>query len=331
MAELTNMRIISLEELEENLGVNRLPSFIETCETDFIKRTEATAARIAADPDIKAVFVSGPTSSGKTTFSKRLAAALTRIGINTHLVSMDDYYHLQEIDYDEWGRPDFESMATLDVELMLEQLSDLFAGRPVSLPEFDFVNRSRKWPQDRLIKLGVRELVIVEGLHGLSPLVSGQLNHNQYFGIFIMPWCSFLDGRQLLGSRDVRVLRRISRDVMHRGSTAMSTIDYWPMIEKTEQAFVPGYLDRADEYVNSCLPYEFCIVAPLAAKEIKKSLEQYESKTLPSSIYLRGTHGHYADLEAAVSEAENLFSACERIPQIDRSVVPIESILNEFV
>lgn len=331
MAELTNMRIISLEELEENLGVNRLPSFIESCESDFVKRTESIAARIAGCPDIKAVFVSGPTSSGKTTFSKRLAAALTRAGVNTHLVSMDDYYQLKEISYDEWGRPDFESLATLDVELMLEQLSDLFAGKPVSLPEFDFVSRSRRWPQDRLIKLGARELVIVEGLHGLSPLVSGQLDHHQYFGIFIMPWCSFLDGRQLLGSRDVRVLRRISRDVMHRGSTAMSTIDYWPMIEKTEQAFVPDYLARADEYVNSCLPYEFCIVAPLAAKEISRSLDQYDNNSLPSSIYLRGSHGHYADLKSAIDEAKYLLAASERIPQVDRSVVPIESILNEFV
>ena len=111
----------------------------------------------------------------------------------------------------------------------------------------------------------------------------------------------------------------------------MSTIDYWPMIEKTEQAFVPEYLARADEYVNSCLPYEFCIVAPLAAKEIKKSLDQYENDSLPSSIYLRGSHGHYADLSSAIDEAKYLLTASERIPQVDRSVVPIESILNEFV
>jgi uridine kinase len=331
MAQLTNMRIISLEELEENLGVNKLPDFVKSCEHEFISRTEQIAVRIAADHRIKAVFVSGPTSSGKTTFSNRLAVALTKAGCRTHLVSMDDYYQLREISFDEQGRPDFESIDTLDIDLMLEHLSDLFAGKPVRLPEFSFVDRSRRWPDDRLIQLGERDLIIVEGLHGLSPKISGQLNHDQYHGIFIMPWCSFLDGRQLLGSRDVRVLRRISRDVMHRGSTAMSTIDYWPMIERTEQAFVPEYLARADEYINSCLPYEFCVVAPLAAKEISLSLEQFEAGRLPDSIYLKGHINRYADLEAAVADARSLLSACERIPQVDRSIVPALSILNEFV
>lgn len=331
MAQLTQMRIVSIEDLEENLGVQRLPSFIERCENDFLLRTRQIASRIAADPGIKAVFVSGPTSSGKTTFSARLTQALAEMGCRTHLVSMDDYYHVSEIRFDEAGRPDFESIETLDTELMLTHLSDLFKGNHVSLPLFDFITRQRQWPQDRLLRLEERDLVIIEGLHGLSEMISGQLDHHQYYGIFIMPWCSLLDGRQLLGSRDLRMMRRISRDVMHRGSTALSTIDYWPMIEKNEQSFIPPYLARADEYINSCLPYEFCVVAPMAAREIRVSLDLHTNRKLPASIYLQGRETHYADLEAALEEARCLLNACEKIPELDRSVVPAHSILNEFV
>lgn len=331
MAVLSQMRIISLEELESNLGVQRLPAFIEHCESMFLDRIRQIAGHIAADPGIKAVFVSGPTSSGKTTFSTRLTIALAELGCRTHLVSMDDYYHLKEIDFDDYGRPDYESISMLDTDLMLTQLSDLFQGRRVTLPHFDFVTRSRSWMRDRELQLTGHDLVLVEGLHGLSELVSGQLDHHQYYGVFIMPWCTLLDGRQLLGSRDLRVLRRISRDVRHRGSTALSTIDYWPMIEKIEQSFIPPYLARADEYINSSLPYEFCVIAPLAAREIQKSLDQHAADELPRSVYLRDREEHYADLTAALEEAACLIDACARIPEIDRSLVPPHSILNEFI
>jgi hypothetical protein len=145
-----------------------------------------------------------------------------------------------------------------------------------------------------------------------------------------MPWCTLLDGRQLLGSRDLRMLRRISRDVLHRGSTALSTVDYWPMIHKTEQQFFPEYLAAADEYVNSCLAYEFCVVAPLASAQLALSLEQYENGRLPGSVYKLEQHG-YADLPAAVAEARLLLRACSRIPAADREIVPADSILNEFI
>jgi hypothetical protein len=172
--------------------------------------------------------------------------------------------------------------------------------------------------------------MLVEGLHGLSDLIAGQLPREQCLGVFIMPWCTLLDGRQLLGSRDLRILRRISRDVLHRGSTALSTLDYWPMIDRTEQQFFPQYLQRADEYVNSCLTYEFCVVAPLAAAQMAHSLEQYEMGRLPGSIYRQNQQG-YADLPTAVAEARHLLQACELIPSADRTIVPALSILNEFI
>lgn len=330
MAQLQQMKIISIGELESQLGVRKWPEFINACEAVFQARIQAIADRILNDPAIKAVFVSGPTASGKTTFSGQLASQLSQRGRKTHLISLDDYYNSQIERFDDRGRPDFESIDTLDTRQIVSDFSSLLAGAAVQLPSFNFVTRTRYFEQSRQLKLKERELILAEGLHGLSDLVAGQLPRERYLGIFIMPWCTLLDGRQLLGSRDLRILRRISRDVLHRGSTALSTIDYWPMIDRTEQEFFPQYLAKSDEYVNSCLPYEFSVIAPLAARQILDSLEKYDMGRLPGSIYVKDQIG-YADLPAAVREARLLAHACERIPSADRSVVPASSILNEFI
>ncbi len=330
MAELSKMIILTVEDLEESLGVKKLTRFAKSSEDAFSAQLDAVVQQICRRPAIKAVFISGPTASGKTTTTRRLARTLSAMGRPTHVISLDDYYRAQSVRYDAWGRPDYESLDTLDTDLMVTQFNDLMAGRRVSLPSFNFQTRSRSYPEAYTVQLTNHELVLVEGLHGLSPQIAGQLPRDFYLGIFIMPWCTLLSGRQLLGSRDLRMLRRISRDVVHRGSTALSTIDYWPMIDRTEQVFFPSYLAAADIYINSCLPYEFCLVAPKAYRQICQSLQQYEDDTLPGSIY-HATRSGYADLPAAVAEARFLASACEQIPMIDHLNIDPDSILHEFI
>ena len=330
MADLTKMTVISIDELENELGVGKFPRFVNDCEQAFLKQIMAIATRILADARIRAVFVSGPTASGKTTFTSRLSQVLNESGRPASLISLDDYYRTGDVAYDDQGRPDFESIATLDTDMMVGDFAELLSGERVQLPTFDFVNRRRLFLPERCVTLAPGSVVLIEGLHGLSDLIAGHLPRNQIFGVFIMPWCSLLDGRQLLGSRDLRMMRRISRDVLHRGSTALSTLDYWPMIDRTEQQFFPAYLASADVYVNSCLPYEFCIIPPLATAQIAHSLEIYESGWLSGSIYHRNRQG-YADLKAAISEARDLLAACGRIPEADRQFVPSRSILREFI
>ncbi len=330
MAQLQKMTITSIGELEHNLGVSKWPVFIKACEDAFKARVGQIVNRVLDDPQIRAVFVSGPTASGKTTFSSHLTRLLAENGRPTQLVSLDDYYNTEVGRFDEKGRPDFESIDTIDTSSIVADFSAVLAGRQVQIPSFDFVSRQRFYETGKKIMLHDDEILVAEGLHGLSELIVGQLPREQILGVFIMPWCTLQDGRQLLGSRDLRILRRISRDVLHRGSTALSTLDYWPMIDRTEQMFFPQYLSRADEYVNSCLTYEFSVIAPLAAEQIKHSLELYEMGELPGSIYRKDNQG-YADLPATVFEARALLKECRLIPAADRSVVPADSILNEFI
>lgn len=330
MAQLQKMSILSIEDLEEALGVHKFNQYVDQCEANFEHQLTSVIKKASEDLRIKAIFVSGPTASGKTTFARRLAEAVEHSGRRAAVVSLDDYYKVNSIRYDAWGRPDFESLDTLDTEMMASQFTALLEGQTVSLPVFDFVRRSRSFPPENQLTLKGHDLMIVEGLHGLHESVAGSLPRHAWLGVFIMPWCSLLDGRQLLGSRDLRMLRRISRDVVHRGSTALSTIDYWPMIDRTEQEFFPKYLKRADVYINSCLDYEFCVIAPKAYHQIQISLQQYEDDTLPGSIYLDG-HDGYADLDSALAEARSLAHACQHIPMIDHLEIPPQSILHEFI
>ncbi|NLO34956.1 MAG: hypothetical protein GX112_01225 [Clostridiaceae bacterium] len=330
MAQLSQMIMITIEELEAQLGVSKFPRFIRQCEAAFQLKIERACQQILARPDLQAIFVSGPTASGKTTFSDRLANALTQAGRPTRVLSLDDYYNSVTVHRDAMGRPDYETIAMLDTEAMIRDFTHMFNGETVRLPTFDFVRRRRVFEPNKILRLDEKDLVVIEGLHGLSDQIIGHLPKQHVFGIFIMPWSTFLDGRQLLGSRDLRMLRRISRDVLHRGSTALSTIDYWPMIDHTEEHFFPPYLARADLYINSCLPYEFCIVPPLAAARIRESLVRWEQGTLPPSVYIHNEKG-YADLPQAVEEARELLAACTRLPQADLSLVPPQSILQEFI
>lgn len=331
MAQLTQMNIISVGQLESQLGVRRFPAFVAACETVFQSKIADAVDRILKKGTVRAVFVSGPTASGKTTFSERLAAALTRQGRPSRVLSLDDYYTTQTSRFDELGRPDFESIDMLDTDALVEDFTGLLAGRRVQLPTFDFVKRGQVIEEHKNIQLLPEDILITEGLHGLSRQIIAHLPREQIYGIFIMPWCTLLDGRQLLGSRDLRILRRISRDVLHRGSTALATLDYWPMIDHTEAHFFPEYLASADLYVNSSLPYEFVIIPPLAAAQIRYSLELYEQDKLPGSVYFQDSPRSYADLPAAVSAARDLLAATQRLPAADLGAVPADSILQEFI
>lgn len=330
MAQLTGLKVITVEALEEELGVLRLPRFVQACEQDFLDRVAAVADTIASRYEIDAVFISGPTSSGKTTFSARLTGHLAERGRIAHVISLDDYYRIDAIRYDPCGRPDFESIDTLETDLLAENLQSLLSGEATLIPIFDFKSRRRILDPQRMLKLSGDDILLVEGLHGLSGQIIGQLPPERVYGVYLMPWCSLLDGRQLLGSRALRMMRRISRDVLHRGSTALSTIDYWPMLDRTEEVFFPPYLARADVYINTCLPYEFCVIPPLASKQIELSLEQYANGSLPGSIYLAERAG-YADLETALAEARSLVAASARIPSAGVGIVPEQSILREFI
>ena len=333
MANLSDKIRVSIDDLEDMLGVFGLPEFISKAESRFVRYTEEVADRVASDPKKRVVFVSGPTSSGKTTFTDRLVSQLQMRGKKAVRLSLDDYYSLNALSFDEEGRPDFESAETVDMRLASIDLARLVSGDAVQTPTFDFMTRTRVESDKPAISIGKEGIVVVEGLHGLSEETTGSFDREQYLGVFIMPYASVMADSRLLDSDDMRMLRRIVRDVRHRGAHALTTIDYWPMIQNSEQDYYRDYLTKADYHVNSFLAYEPLVIAALALRDIGEALDAYEQGLLAPSVFMERSNvkKDFANIEKAVAKARMLQVWLRQIPQAKETFVPKTSILNEFL
>jgi uridine kinase len=329
MALLENHLHVTLDELEENLSMFKLADYIRECEADFDSRVEAVADQIASNHGIRAIFISGPSGSGKTTLNSKLAKSLGNRGIHAVNISLDDYYFSHEFETDEYGRFDYESISTLDTKLISSHIKELISGRTVRVPTFDFMSKSRVESRAKETQLHEDGILLVEGLHGLAGQIAGSLPSEQWLGIFIMPYATLTDDYTLLDRRDLRILRRTVRDALNRGANALSTIDYWPMLDKAEISSFPEYLANADIYINSAMPYEFYCVAPLAKRLIEDAIFDYRHKKIRNSRLNKS--GNFAQIDLALETAYRLHAAVSKIPGISADLVPEDSLLNEFI
>ncbi len=330
MAELGETINYSVEELEAGLGQHTIGHYVRECEAGFLKSLSEIAYQTAWNPKIKAIFISGPTSSGKTTFTERLAAALHLHGRPTCDLSLDDYYIDNLVPNYHNGRPDLESLNTLDVPLMVEQIKTLLTGASVNVPTFRFSTREREMDPKKILRVPPRGVLLVEGLHGLSKEVSGALNEGEYLNVLIMPYATLFSDRKLIGPREIRVLRRLCRDYNHRNTTAIATLDYWPMLDHAEALIFPEYIARAHTFVNSAMAYEFFVIPNLAKHLLQRDLLAAENGTLRGPEMVKDQN-EYVDLEAALGFARTMLKVCEKLPSIAVDIVPPNSILNEFI
>ena len=333
MALLQDKINITVEELEESLGEKKLPAFVAESESAFIGRIDRIIEDVIRRPELKGVFVSGPTSSGKTTFTTRLTAGLRKAGRPSAQLSLDDYYVMRELVFDKDGRPDFETIDTLDIDRAYDDIHGIISGENVIPPYFDFKIRVQKERDpSEAIKLPSDGVLVVEGLHGLNTRISGDFG-SEIVKVFIMPYGNVFSDRLIMDSTEIRMLRRIVRDNRHRGAHALSTIDYWPMIARSEESYYTDYLEAADFHVNSFLPYESLIIAPMALEDINKALKMASDGDLPPNIFMERskTGKDFADLSEALKTAQRLSSHLHKIPVVNPSFVPSESILNEFI
>ena len=334
MAELQDKTDITIEELEESLGEVRLPKFIAESEEVFLSRIDRIVKQICSDKAVKAIFISGPTSSGKTTFTMRLADGITQGGRTAHFLSLDDYYNITELNCDKDGRPDFETIEALDIARCEQDIKDILDHKTVIPPHFNFMTRiQEEGSPESAIRLPDDGVLVVEGLHGLSPRISGNIDRSMCAKVFIMPYGNVFCDSKLMDSREIRLIRRIVRDNRHRDAHAISTIDYWPMIARSEESFVDEYLAAADYHVNSFLAYEPLVLAPMALGDIRIAVDQINNGTAEANVFMKRspTGKPFADLSAAMAKAAVLTEHLNMIPVIDQERVPERSILNEFI
>lgn len=333
MALLEDKINVTVEELEENLGEKKLPEFIRRSEEGFIARIDKIVDIMNEDRSRKAIFVAGPTSSGKTTFTMRLASGLSKAGRSAAFLSLDDYYYLKDLRYDSKGRPDFETIDAIDVERAHRDIHEIIEGKKVVPPFFDFQERVQKERDpSEAIQLPDDGVLVVEGLHGLNQRISGDFD-GDILKVFIMPYGNVFSDRKLIDSREIRLLRRIVRDKRHRASHALATIDYWPMISNSEDKYYTDYLSSADYHVNSFLLYESLIIAPMALNDINEALAMAADGSIAPNVFMERSDKNksFADLSEALACAQKLVRHLNKIPKVDPSRVPTESILNEFI
>lgn len=267
------------------------------------------AEEISARPKVKVVAIAGPSGSGKTTLSERLKIHLQVCGKKPVTLAMDNYFVDREnTPRDEEGNFDFEVIEALELGLLEDHLKRLLAGEEVVLPQFDFIE-GKKFPGKK-VRLQPRDILIMEGIHGLNDRITDVIPKEERYGIFVSPLTGvYLDDHNRTSTTDNRLLRRLLRDSRTRGHSAESTLTIWPKVIKGAMKYVFPYQKRADTMFNSSLPYEL------------SALRAYVDPILHTVPEGSPVYG----------DAQRLLSMLRFIPMIPSENIPNNSILREFI
>jgi uridine kinase len=234
------------------------------------KKISQVADEIAGRwPEVRLVTIAGPSSSGKTTFSKRLGVQLRVNGLEPVALSLDNYYVDREnTPLDEEGKPDFESLEAIDLELFLEQLSDLMSGRQIRTPRFDFVSGSRRSPEEWVpMQLGDHQILVIEGIHGLNDRLTASVPRNHKYRVYVSALSQLaIDDHNRIFTSDARLIRRLVRDRLYRGFTAERTLVLWERVRRGEGKWIFPFQEGADVMFNSALVYEPAVLKVYAER-----------------------------------------------------------------
>lgn len=286
--------------------------------SDVIKVAEALQekkiTRIADDicerGTVKLVLVSGPSSSGKTTFSKRLSIALAVNGKRPTPLSMDDYFVSRDkTPRDEHGDYDFESLYALDLELFNDHLKKMLAGEEVSLPTFNFETGMREY-RGNTIKLDENDILVIEGIHALNPTLTSEIPSERKFKVYVSALTTIsFDNHNWIPTTDNRLLRRIIRDYKYRGYSAIDTISRWPKVNAGEDKWIFPCQENADVMFNSALIFELSV--------LKKFAEPILSEVPQNCV--------------EYSEVHRLQNFLKYFTPIQETEIPFTSLLREFL
>lgn len=258
----------------------------------------------------KIILISGPSSSGKTTFAQRLSIQLRVNGLKPVTISLDDYFvNRKETPRDEKGEYDYEALEAIDVKLFNRQLNDLIRGKEVELPVFNF-NTGAREPSGRKLQIDDDHVLIIEGIHGLNEKLTPEIPRENKFKIYVSALTSMnIDDHNRIPTTDNRIIRRLVRDHQFRGSSTVSTIKRWPSVRRGEEMNIFPFQESADVMFNSALMYELGVLKTYAEPllmEIDNSTVEY-------------------------SEARRLIEFLSYFLPIDPKDVPANSIIREFI
>ena len=281
--------------LSESLQRRKIASF-----ADEIQRRKA-----------RAVFIAGPSSSGKTTFAKKLCEQLLLLEYSPIRISLDDYYKKRElVPLDAEGKKDFEALEALNIDLFEKNMQDLFDGKEVDLPHFSFTDNETYY-RHKPIRMNGNTIFVIEGIHGLNPRITSGIPAEYVFRIYISALTQQnMDDCNRVSTTDDRMLRRILRDHRTRGTSAEETLLMWPSVSRGERIHIFPNQNNADVMFNSALDYELGVLSPFVTPLL---------------------HGVRPESGTAYTHALRLLAFLENIYAIPSHLVPSDSLLREFI
>lgn len=305
MAKLTN----EIEYINETAKENPL-ELIEKCEQRYSNIIASVSKTICGKGERQVVMLAGPSSSGKTTTARKICEECKKNGVHTFVLSLDDFYlNRDDIPLLHDGTRDFETVYALDLDYFTEIVNALLRGETVKTPIFDFVTGTRKQNEYNEITLGSKDVVIIEGLHALNPIITDKISGN-LFKIYISVSSRIYNqkGKIILNKRNLRFVRRLVRDYKFRGSSADYTYTLWKNVTYGEDKYLFPYRDNADIKINTVHLYEPCVLK-------KQALEILQSEISDDFAY----------------DVQRLRDALNKFEDIDEMYVPKDSLLREFL
>jgi uridine kinase len=303
--------INTVGDLNEALARKRLDSVIKISETQHEQCLSRIADQIARDPARpRWILIAGPSSAGKTTFSKRLGVHLRVNGLRPVRLETDNYFVDREhTPRQPDGSHDFEHLEAVDLALFNDHLQRLQAGEAIDLPVFDFQQGARTFP-GRTLRLGEDEVVILEGIHALNPRLTAGVPDAAKFKLYISALTQLtLDNNNRISTTDIRLLRRMVRDNQHRGHNAIRTLQMWENVRRGEERWIFPFQEEARVMFNTSLDYELAVLKTYAE---------------PLLVEVKPLHPEYA-------EARRLLKFLELVTAAPSDRVPPDSLLREFI
>ena len=304
------LKVNDVGALNKLIRENEIAEMIRVNEALHEKKIALIADEIHQKREVKLITIAGPSSSGKTTFTKRLAIQLRVNGLNPLIVSVDNYYKGRDlVPLDEDGEKDFESIYALDLDLFNEHIEKLVEGKEVEVPSYNFHTglRDRKVTK---IKLPENGILLIEGIHGLNELLTKSVDKKHKFKIYISCLTQLnIDDHNRIPTSDVRKIRRIVRDSLFRGAPAEITLKMWPSIRRGEEKNIFVFQEEANAMFNSNLVYELGVLKECAMEQLKKVKKE----------------------SVNYEEAKRIIKFLKHFQQIDVDLVPDISLLKEFI
>ena len=302
--------VTSASSLNELVYKRKTKDFIDITENLQVKHIAEIADQIKNRGNVKVVLIAGPSSSGKTTTSKKLAIQLRVNGYNPKLIELDTYYKgRDETPKDENGEYDYECLEALDVKQLNDDLVALFDGKEIQLPSYDFVEGKRFY-SGKSIKLEENDILVMEGIHGLNDKLTPRIPKENKFKIYLSALTQLnIDDHNRIATSDNRLIRRIVRDSQFRGKSAAETIKMWPSVQKGERLHIFPFQNNADAMLNTALDYEISVLKVYAEPLLKC----------------------VSPLQAEYSEASRLLTFLHSFLPIPVTNVPGQSLIREFV